>query len=118
MDSETRQEMLDNEYARVVALDAARDIQQQFRASGAITLLIEDARETAIAALDALVRCDPFKPEIVRELQWRVRRYDMLCAWVLRVIEGGEAATEDLSAEQSAELDKLLRGDEAEPKDA
>lgn len=118
LEGDSVEEVLDAERARIEAIDAGRDLLQQFRDSGALTVILLEARANAIEALSELVRCDPFKPDIVRDLQWRITRYDALCDWISGIIEQARMATEDLTAEEEASLDHLLRGDESEAKDA
>jgi hypothetical protein len=118
MEAETFQEVLDSEYARVEAIDAARDLFDQVRSSGAITVILLSARDEAVGAMHDLVDADPEDAKAVRALQWKVKRYDDLCGWIRSIIERGREATEDLTEEQAADLEKLIRGDEAELKDA
>lgn len=118
MEGDSIQEVLDTERARVEAIDAGWDVFEQFRNSGALTKILVKAREEAIDALQRLVEADPFKPEVIRDLQWQVTRYDALCQWIETIVESAQAATEDLTAEQAAAIEQMLRGEDSEPKDA
>lgn len=111
-------EVLDAEYARVEAIDAGLDAYHQLTKSGPLRIIIDEARRDALIALDMLVKVDPNEAKEIRELQWAVTRYDDLCRWIARIIETSKQASEDLTAEQAAELARLLHGDEANTEDA
>lgn len=106
------------EYARVEAIDAGLDALHQLTNTGALRVMIDEAREEAISALNALVRADPENPNLIRDLQWRVTRYDSLCRWIAGIIEKAQQARDDITDEQAAELAVMLRGDETEQEDA
>lgn len=114
MQTDDYNEMLNVEFARAEAIDAAVDALSQLgRGDSALKALIDAARETAIEAIGALVRVDPEDAKQVRELQWRVTRYEDLCTWVKEILDTGRAASEELTAEQAAQLAQELRSDEA-----
>lgn len=102
----------DAEYARVEAIDAGFDVLHQITQGGAIAIIIDEAREKAIAALNRLVRADPDNPKEIRDLQWQVTRYDDLCRWIAQIIETARQAREDITDEEAAALAKLLRGED------
>lgn len=117
MEDETQQEVLDTELARIEAIDAGHDVFRQFRTSGALSTILLEARDRAVDALNRLVKCDPFNAAAVRDLQWEVTRYDALCQFINEIVETARNASEDLTAEEGAALEQMLRGDESEPKD-
>ena len=110
------QELLDAEYARALVMEAYFSTLEGLKEHNPVRTLLEQARDEAMAAMHQLVLADPFKPEVVRDLQWKVQRYDDLCNWVGLTLSGGESAQEDLSAEQRIEYETLIRG-EPEEKD-
>jgi hypothetical protein len=108
------QELLDAEYARALVMETYLATLDGLKDKNPVKALLERARDEAMSAMAALVRADPFKPEAIRDLQWQVQRYDDLCHWVGITLSAGEAAQEDLSAEQRAEYETLIRGEPEE----
>lgn len=118
MFDDSTEEVLDAEFARVEAIDAGLDAVHQMTRGGVLRVLIEEAREKAIDALQALVRADPEDAKTIRELQWQVTRYDDLCRWIKDIAEDARNKSEDITAEQAASLARLIKGDEADLEDA
>lgn len=113
---ELEDDLLDEETARVATIDAALDIEDQARAGGALVMVLAQARDEAISALNDLVQVETQDPT-VRALQWKVTRYDDLCRFVRGILDAGRAAREDLSEDQQAALERQIRGGRSEPKD-
>lgn len=109
-------EMEEEERSRVETIDAALDLTYQLKTNGAVAMILDQARDDARDAVRRLVDCDPENPRAIRELQWRITRFDDLSRYVQMIVEHGDAARADLTAEQAAKLERLLgRGDQ--PKD-
>lgn len=104
-------ELLDAEYLRVLVLDEFYDAREGLKPGAALSRVLESAREQAKAALSELVTCNPFGGEKVRKLQWEVRRYEDLCRWIEAIVENGETAEGDMTDEDRAETERLLRGE-------
>jgi hypothetical protein len=115
MDSAT-QELLDAEYTRALAVETYFQTLDGLKDGGPVKALLEQARNEAMTAMHALSMVDPFKGDAVRDLQWRVRRYEDLCQWVGMTLSTGESALDDLTEEQRVEYATLIRG-EPEEKD-
>lgn len=111
-------EMLAEEFDRITVLDAALDLQFLLKSTGALKAVLEQARDDAHLAVNKLIKCKPEDADTIRELQWDVRRFDKLCQYIFNILEAGKAMSADLTEEQIAETEKLLMGDEAQPKDA
>ena len=106
------------EAERVSVLAPFFDLKREYaQPDSAIFTVFERAREAAIAANAALIKCDPTKEAIIRELQWRVRRFWALVTYFDEIIENGAAAVEDLSEQEQAEMQKLLGEADQQQKD-
>jgi hypothetical protein len=115
MDSAT-QELLDAEYTRALVVETYFETLDGLKDGGPIKALLEPAKAEAMNAMRALATVDPFDGKAVRDLQWHVGRYEALCHWVVMTLSGGEAAQEDMTAEQRIDYATLIRG-EPEEKD-
>ena len=114
----TDDEISREETERVSVLEPYFDLKREYAKPGsAIAIVFAKAREDAMAANKALIICDPTKTAIIRELQWRVKRYWSLVAYFDEIIESGEYAVEDLSEEEHAEMQALLGEDGQQQKD-
>jgi hypothetical protein len=111
------EEAMDDEYLRVLAIDAAADAEVLLGRGGAWAALIEKARDEALGALETLIHRDFTDLREVREMQWRATRYSDLCRWIKQIEEAGEAARDDMTEEEVHDLRQVYRG-ETEPKDA
>ncbi len=112
------EEMLAEETDRVETIDAAFELLDQLRNSkGAVRMILLQAHEDARKAVAALMSCDPEDAGRVRALQWQAGRFDELARYVNGILEAGRAAFEDLSAEQAAELETLIRTDRQQAQD-
>lgn len=112
------EEAMDDEYLRVLAIDAAAQAEILLSRGGAWETLIEKARAEALDALNELIQCDFTDIRQVRERQWRVTRYESLCRWIKQIEEAGEASREDMTEEEVMELKTMISRGETEPKDA
>ena len=106
------EELADSEYARALFMDTFYQTLDHLKDGGPLKALLEAAREDAIVAMSDLVKADPFKPEVIRDLQWRVQRYDAFCSWITTTIQAGEVLQQDMNDEQRAEYEALIRGEE------
>jgi len=117
-DDDGPSEILDEEYARIATLDAALEVAHGLKKpSSALRFILDQARDDARQAVSDLVSCDPFDGNKVRDLQWKVTRFTDLHDYLAKIMEAGRYATEDLSEDKAAELEAMLRGEEAQPKD-
>lgn len=105
------EELMDDEYARVLALDAGLDAERLLEKGGAFRALLEAARDEALAAMDDLISKAFTALEDVREAQWKVTRYQDLIRWISNIVEQGEVARSDLSEEEGARLEQMIRGE-------
>ena len=111
-------ELLAEEYDRVTIVDAALTVADQVKIKdSALRLVLDQAREDAARAVQELVRINPIDAEAVRRLQWQVTRFEDLCTYVSQILSAGREATADLSQSQADALEKLVRGDDGEPRD-
>lgn len=104
-------ELMDDEYARVLALDAGLDAERLMDKGGAFRALIEAARDEALAAMETLISTAFTSLDGVREAQWRVTRYQDLIRWISNIVEQGEVARSDLSEEEGERLERMIRGE-------
>ena len=104
-------ELMDEEFLRVEALDDLADCERLLSRGGAFETLIIKAREQAMAALEMMVQGNFETIEQVRALQWEVRRYDALCQWISEIVDHGETVRESLTEEDDEMLEQILRGD-------
>lgn len=111
------EEAMDDEYLRVLAIDAAADAEVLLSRGGAWEALIDKARDQALGALEALIHQDFTDLREVKEMQWRATRYSDLCRWIRSIEEAGEVARDDMTEEEVLDLRTAYRG-ETEPKDA
>ena len=112
------EEAMDDEYARVLAIDAAADAEVLLHRGGAWEALIEKARAEALGALSELIKFNFTDLREVKEMQWRVTRYESLCGWIKQIEEAGVHAREDMTEDEVSELKSMLSRGETEPKDA
>jgi hypothetical protein len=119
LDRDTNEDDVSSEeQERVSVLAPYFDLKRTYAQPGsAIRTVFDSAREQAIAANAALIKCDPTKAAIIRELQWRVRRFWALVSYFDEILENGAAAVEDLSVEEQAEMQKLLGEADQQQKD-
>ena len=75
------------------------------------------ARDDAREAVRELVKADPFKPELIRDLQWKVQRFDALAAYVNAILEAGKAAHADISESEALHALRAIRGEETPTED-
>ena len=62
-------------------------------------------------------RADPFKPELIRDLQWKVQRFDALAGYVNAILEAGKAAHADISESEALHALRTIRGEETPTED-
>lgn len=111
-------EVLAEEYDRAQVLDAALDLVAELKnQSSAIRAVLDQARDDAHEAMRALVKCDPNQSEEIRRLQWQVSRFDDLCSYVFNILEAGKVASEDMTAEELALMQHLIKGDDIPQED-
>jgi hypothetical protein len=60
--------------------------------------ILMQAKGEAVAALIALASTDPTLPDVIRELQAKVNRFDDLVEWTTRILKGGDEAYAELTA--------------------
>lgn len=107
----------DEETARVAILNNAFDLSYRLKTKGSLRDILERAREDAGDAVTALVNADPFDAKNVRELQWKVQRFNSLWEYIKEILEEGRSAQSDMNDEESAALEKLLRPSDGELRD-
>lgn len=110
-------ELMDDEDARVLAIDAGLHIQELLQRGAAFETLLIHARDEALAAMDELINHSFKTLEEVQQKQWEVTRYHALVGWMQAILENGEAAKADLSQEEGTWLETMIRG-EPEERDA
>jgi len=111
------EELRDAAYARVLAIEAAADAEILLQRGGAWEVLIERARDEALDAMGELIQANFTTLDQVKEQQWRVARYEKLCAWIKDIEDTGEAAL-DMTDEEAAIVDRVTTRGETEPQDA
>lgn len=109
--------LLDDAYLRVEILDMAEDAESLLGRGHAFRRLIESAREEAGGALEDLIHKGFGNLDEVRELQWKVTRYDDLCRWIKAMIEEGTNAREDISEDERVELRRMVQGETEQQED-
>lgn len=107
----------DEETARVAILNNAFDLSYRLKTKGSLRDILERAREDAGDAVTALVNANPFDAAGVRELQWKVQRFNSLWEYIKEILEEGRSAQSDMNDEESAALEKLLRPSDGELRD-
>lgn len=112
------QETLDAAYARFLAIEAAADAEVLLQRGGAWRALIERARDEAIDAMGELITFGFTDLDQVKEQQWRVARYEKLCAWIKDIEDVGESANSDMTDEEAFIVDQMINRGETEPQDA
>jgi hypothetical protein len=112
------EEAMDDEYLRVLAIDAAAQAETLLNRGGAWEALIEKARAEALGALNGLISFKFTDLQQVKEMQWQVTRYESLCRWIRDIEEAGAEAREGFSDEEVDELKSMFSPGETEPKDA
>jgi hypothetical protein len=110
-DPETDEEV-QNELDRMFVLDAAFDLIHLLKPHGAFSAVMGQARDEAREAVKQLVRADPFKPELIRDLQWRIQRFDALVEYVNAILEAGRVAHADITEGEALKALREIRGEE------
>jgi hypothetical protein len=111
------EELMDDEYARALALEAGLDVDRLLQKGAAFEALLIHARDEAIAAMGQLIHMQFETLAQVRQKQWEVTRYHDFVRWVNAIIDNGQAAQAELSEEEGGRLQMMIRG-ELEEKDA
>jgi len=111
-------DMMLEEFDRITVLDAAINLRDQLKhPDSAIVALLSQARDDAHVAVRELVFCDPNDTNAIRELQWRVTRFEALHGYIGGIVEAARSMTDDMTEEQLAETERLLSRGEPEVKD-
>jgi hypothetical protein len=108
------EELMDDEVARILAIDAGLQIQQLLQRGAAFETLLIHARDEALAAMDELIHSKFDTLEDVAQKQWEVTRYHALVGWIQAILENGAAAMDGASEEEGTWLQSMIRGEPEE----
>lgn len=94
-------------------LSAAVEVEITSKAkSEPLLVVLHSAKETAIAALDALVSVDPEKPAEIRALQNQVQRFLDMAGWLNQMLMDGLDAQHELNELQRQEAASFVMSEE------
>jgi hypothetical protein len=95
---------------RMVEASAALEVQLDKDASRRpVLFLLKKAREAALHAYDMLIySTDAMDVNIVRQLQFEIRRYDDLVAWCREIIIAGKEANQLISESERMEFSAAI----------
>ena len=98
---------------RAVQISAELEVQLDQNAKMRPMIAVLDlAREQAVLAMRGLVFEEPTNIEKVRSLQFEVRRYDDLVAWLQKLIVDGKEADRRIDELDRIEFDEILNSPE------
>lgn len=76
---------------------------------GPLRYVLDQARDEARQANRALLRCNPYDGDKIRDLQWQVKGFDRLMQWVFQTLIAGKFIEQGKTAEQIESMHQLLR---------
>ena len=98
---------------RAVLISAELEVQLDQNAKMRPMIAVLDlAREQAVLAMRGLVFEEPTNIEKMRSLQFEVRRYDDLVAWLQKLIVDGKEADRRIDELDRIEFDEILNSPE------